>query len=861
MRKLFIYTMLSVVSQFFMADLVFAKITIWTNSSPSDNLWSNSGNWSNGLPNSTDTALVTKADSNCLINSSVTNAQVYDLQVECSVGTSYVDITGGSLTSAWRIVLGLNSSRSGVINMSGGTVNVNPALWVGKDGSGTLNMTGGTLSALVWLAVPASMGAGTGHVQLNDGVINAGGFQSNGNGTIDIEQGTLILDGTDPGVYPLSIFKSFLDAGKVTAYGGTGTVNVDYGNINPGRTTVTASPNGVEPPGTYTLGDFDEDGYVNLIDLGILGDYWLTSCIADANDCNGTDIAPPDGDGSVDFQDYVLWAKNWYNPPRTSFVLSDQAGHTIWVQNPVEKVYKDSSLPTLDANSVQIKAARNEYEPFQLVITPDAAWSDVNLAFSDLTGPGTISKDSLYYYRVEYVNITSNTTSQPNVPLEPIGWTPDPLPLETSSDLSAGENNPFWVTLKVPADANAGIYTGNIYVKKAGVLVDTIPLTVEIWDFSIPPETEHNVLINCNSWADMSDLGVIENVSAHRATVKFLPDITCHIDGSNNVTIDTNSFDASAPYIIDTLGNEMFQFPHMGFVSGHDWPTDQNNATWYGYKYYATSGSTVLTPDVQNVLGQWVTRVSQHLAANGWLDYAYVKFCDEMNGGIDKAKGVLEFIHNIDPNIQTSWTAADTPTTLLDCTEIWIQEEGVYNSTDPSIHQQIDANGDRHLLYNNRCMIIDIHYSRIRSFYWFLWNADPTLDGYYFYAVNSWAYFADLNKDPWNNPTYHTANTNGGGYVFYPHVNPLAGNRLPYVNSIRWELNREGAEDFEYLYLLGNVLAAAKSGGGDPDEIAQAESLMECAKQIAYYCETYWEDEDLLYMLREAIAESIIALQ
>ena len=55
---------------------------------------------------------------------------------------------------------------------------------------------------------------------------------------------------------------------------------------------------------TY-IGDFDGDIDVDMADLEILCDSWLT-------DDPVTDIAPAGGDGIVNMIDFAVFAKNWY---------------------------------------------------------------------------------------------------------------------------------------------------------------------------------------------------------------------------------------------------------------------------------------------------------------------------------------------------------------------------------------------------------------------------------------------------------------------------------------------------------------------------------------------------------------------
>ena len=62
------------------------------------------------------------------------------------------------------------------------------------------------------------------------------------------------------------------------------------------------------------------------------------------------------------------------------------------------------------------------------------------------------------------------------------------------------------------------------------------------------------------------------------------------------------------------------------------------------------------------------------------------------------------------------------------------------------------------------------------------------LDGYLRWAYNSWS-----DKDPYNKPVFNFIQ--GDDYYIYP------GENGP-VSSIRWELLKEGIEDFELLKMV-----------------------------------------------------------
>ena len=85
----------------------------------------------------------------------------------------------------------------------------------------------------------------------------------------------------------------------------------------------------------------------------------------------------------------------------------------------------------------------------------------------------------------------------------------------------------------------------------------------------------------------------------------------------------------------------------------------------------------------------------------------------------------------------------------------------------------------------------------------------------------------------------------GMGQMFYPE--PLTGTPL---NSLRWELMREGCDDYEYLWLLRETLktkhnaeaqqlldAAAQrivAGGGDAETMAKTKTSNATSNSVAH---------------------------
>ena len=95
-----------------------------------------------------------------------------------------------------------------------------------------------------------------------------------------------------------------------------------------------------------------------------------------------------------------------------------------------------------------------------------------------------ISKEHFTVRKVEYIEVVRPTDDYGKP-----GWYPDPLPiLSEPINLQTGKNNAFFITVKIPADASPGEYTGSVQLV-AGDWSRDIPISVKVWNFAIPERT------------------------------------------------------------------------------------------------------------------------------------------------------------------------------------------------------------------------------------------------------------------------------------------------------------------------------------------------------------------------------------
>jgi len=212
-----------------------ADTVTWTDTT-GNHLWSTTRNWDRlTLPTSVDAAEINMLPGPIIVNEGAVADVVW---VGSGSNTGALTVDGGTLTVTKWIALGSDEGGDGTLNMNSGTITVGTWLEVGYEGLGTLNMNGGSLTLTGGMTV-AWLSNSTGHLNLNGGIITAGNFGMSGDansvGTMDVKTGTLIINGDK-----LSPVQGYIDNGWITAYGGNGTLLLDYDVTNEGKTTLKA---------------------------------------------------------------------------------------------------------------------------------------------------------------------------------------------------------------------------------------------------------------------------------------------------------------------------------------------------------------------------------------------------------------------------------------------------------------------------------------------------------------------------------------------------------------------------------------------------------------------------------------------
>ena len=565
----------------------------------------------------------------------------------------------------------------------------------------------------------------------------------------------------------------------------------------------------------------------------------------------------------------------------------------LWWASSGWKISPDKPLPAARDQAVLIRAARNEAEAAQLVVRPATPLKGLTLRADALTGPGgaTIPASNVELLEVRYVNV-ERPTDKSSV----AGLWPDPLPpLKGPLDLEANRNQPFWVRVKVPRDVPAGTYEGTIRLQARDYSAEA-PLRVEVYDFVLPDRVTCTTAFgfsasNVFRYHKVSDAAQKRQVldkywasfSAHHispydpAPLDDLKVTWPHIDDSTTAeqlkpVFDWAAWDAGMERGIDYYKFNSFRLSIPGMGGG----------TFHARREPELLGYKEDTPQYKAAFAAYCHEVQEHLRQKGWLDEAYVYWFDE------PAPKDYEFVMNgfkklkeAAPDITRMLTEQVDPN-LIGGPNIWCAVSNNYRH-EPAEERR--KHGEKFWWYvctgpkAPYCtLFIDHPGTELRVWLWQTWQRK--IDGILVWQSDYWtssAAYPDANhpQNPYKDPMgwrsgYSTPNGekkpwgNGDGRFIYPpegaaDANPPGPVLDGPVDSIRWEMLRDGIEDYEYLVMLKRLLEARKDKLG-AEQSRQFAALLDVPQEITSDMTTFTKDPAPIETRRDQVARAIVQL-
>lgn len=568
--------------------------------------------------------------------------------------------------------------------------------------------------------------------------------------------------------------------------------------------------------------------------------------------------------------------------------LLPSAGATgIWWCDATHKIPQTRGLPAVQGETARMSAARNDWEAVQIVVRPEKKLKGLTAVlsgFCQASGNASIAADNTRILRA-YYHFVDHPTDATGVR----DYWPDALPpMDGPIDLEAGKNQPLWVLVHVPEDAKAGDYQATLTLKAEGFSAE-VPVSLHVWDFTLPKQNHLKTAFGLSVGNIFRYHGLkteedkrkavdlyLKSFAEHRISpydptpmdpirVKFLPEAD-----PPRAEVDFSAFDAAMERAVKKYGFNNFRLGIRGMGGG----------TFHSRSDPSIAGFGEDTPQYQAMFASQVRQIEAHLREKGWLDMAFVYWFDEPDPkDYEFVANGMKRLKKYAPDLTRMIT--EQPSGAFDAhVNVWCPVSHNYDQAAADARRK---HGERFWWYvctgpkAPYCtLFIDHPATELRIWHWQTWQRN--IVGTLVWESNYWtssAAYPDQAQNPYEDPMgyrsgYSTPKGtkafwgNGDGRFLYPPLAAATPSSAPVldppVTSIRWEMLREGVEDYEYLYMLRELL---KEKGATLPETrrTELESLLAVPEAITKDMTTFTTQPRPIYERRQAIAEAIESLQ
>ena len=517
----------------------------------------------------------------------------------------------------------------------------------------------------------------------------------------------------------------------------------------------------------------------------------------------------------------------------------------FWSTYSTEKVLRETTLSYDEVKGdavVSVTAVRGEEEATQIVMTSgENPVKEYGLSVSDLkdSDGNVFSKDNVKVYHQKYINITKATEFYTTA-----GHYPDCLvPYENvkavgETGFESNSNQGLYVSFDVPSDQPAGTYSGSLQVVIGGE-TKTIPTTLRVANATISEET-HTQSVFLNEWyfyrgeldetEEMYDaynqmlfdyrLGC-NNVIFGERDVEYYAEKICEYaklpecpaynipyffkvcSESNPYMLNGKPITISNAYDPDLLQLYMKTIAYKGLEMGVD---PFKKAVIYGYDEpelnLGVNGAKNAIPQWSYIVRQCKNIVIEELQA------------DETIANQELLATILESLDKV-PHLLTQCTFLDIDYDLetmdiVYCPEFqFIQTQEVQDTYRLTEDNQLWWYGCTAPTYPYPTYHIDDTLLSARVLSWM--QADYNIQGNLYWATDCWSVSIDGKEV--QHDYYDTIYDNGEGVLLYPGAKYGVYGPLP---SVRLEQIRDGLEEYEMIYALGEKYAEISETTGVP---------------------------------------------
>ncbi len=550
----------------------------------------------------------------------------------------------------------------------------------------------------------------------------------------------------------------------------------------------------------------------------------------------------------------------------------------VWAVPAEQKVRPDDSYEITNLvwsgikKTISIAGASNEHVPFQIVITtsvsgsprrvksPDGFFIDI----SDLVSSQgqKIPSENIKLYLEHYIMLYATSS-----PVGATGYWPDALaPLKIPFGMNAHyhvvQNRPIWVDIFVPKGTSGGKYTGTITVSQNGEPLKTIKVDLEVYDFSLPDETSLITYMNVSR----SQLAGFYNKSSESEEIDKLTQTYYELLYANRMEPWFN--DMLTPDVI-VKGNKVeLKFDEKRYMYYmNELKTKRVLLHAFPGNLERQITAEPFSNNFNQIVKSYLSQVEAYFKKHGWGDRLV------FNSPVDEPRSLEEYENTRkwgslvkESTSNVPFLITRTPVPPKDNPE-WGTFQGYVDNysihgnhmSDPQLGQVIKeekAKGGEITWY----ISCDQRYPQPNYFIdapamdlvmvpWITARYD--MDGILYWGLNFWS----QTTDPWIDANTYLSGflcsggwiLNGEGSLWYPgdHTERYTGqpNVDGPVSSIRFELLREGIEDYVYLTML--------------EQLGDKEFAQEKVKDLVIDVKAFSRNVEKLYITRKAMAQRL----
>ncbi len=491
------------------------------------------------------------------------------------------------------------------------------------------------------------------------------------------------------------------------------------------------------------------------------------------------------------------------------------------------------------AGRIRLRAARDEFVAFQVVVESAEPVTGVTVALDRLTGPGDveIAGRNVALFKAWYVQVTRKSTGYDAVSLGPAWYgdalIPTPEGQAVRFDLPCGanaigpsqRNQSVWVDVYVPRDPEAapsGTYAGELVVGFPGG-EKRLAVELAVWDFALPADfglrgdVWNESILNMLDEQPQRARKFYQFAHRHRfhpGVPRLRPDIA--VDGSN-VAIDWTRYDEQLkPYFDGSAFSSAAGYWGPGEGVGIDHillPFDNVKPGREGREWPVAVPAEGPREPAEAVWVEAARQFREHFDADEtWSKVERIAFIDSLDESYNESayekmvyfakllrRGLGEgwFKHRIDGGF-----SAEAMEVLTPYVDLWVCHTAGFDSGRIAAFQAAGGEAWHYgpLIYeqrkNSACgsnTFIDLDLLTCRGIGWAAWKHRSG------YCEWEFDWHAD---DAWSDPVNYENKSNAfnGSGLFIYHGNAL-GTDDP-IPSIRLKAHRRGFQDYEYLRML-----------------------------------------------------------